>query len=641
MTNDGSSDETLEACVDQALERLGNHLVMGLPLGLGKPNPLVNAFYRRAKRNARIQLDIITALSLDVPTPKRDLEARFLQPFLDRFYGADYPRLDYVADLGAGRLPDNVSVSEFYLQSGSQLGNPLVQRHYISSNYTHVTRDLLDRGINLAIQLVAEGELDGQTRYSLACNPDVTLDLKAELPDGHDCMFIGQVHPELPLMHGDALVDADFFDVIVPATIPYRLFALPRAPVSMPDYWVGLHASSLVADGGTLQIGIGSLSDALVHALILRQQDNGAYRQLLPGEAPKVGGLAAFEQGLHGNSEMFMDGFMHLYRAGILSREVFDDAELQAQADAGTLPEELRGTGAVMDGAFYFGTREFYAFLNALTEAERPRFRMTSVGKVNQLYGGRETLDRAQRRRARFINTCMIVTATGAAASDGLEDHQVVSGVGGQYNFVAMAHALDDGRSILLLRSTRGSGDDLKSNVVWQYAHTTIPRHLRDIVVTEYGIAELRGRTDEECIKALLMITDARFQDGLMAEAKRAGKLAEGWQLPDRARANRPERLRDRLRRDGGPARFPEYPFGSDFTPVEQQLAPALKRLKALQKQRRKLVMAALRARPDDWPEAMERMGLEAPRNWNERFQARLVAAALDMQGQAEANAAR
>ena len=98
----------------------------------------------------------------------------------------------------------------------------------------------------------------------------------------------------------------------------------------------------------------------------------------------------------------------------------------------------------------------------------------------------------------------MMVTGLGAAVSDGLADGRVVSGVGGQYNFVAMAHALPEARSILCLRSTRSARGRVGSNVVWSYGHATIPRHLRDIVVTEYGIADLRGRTDREIVAALV-----------------------------------------------------------------------------------------------------------------------------------------
>ena len=89
-----------------------------------------------------------------------------------------------------------------------------------------------------------------------------------------------------------------------------------------------------------------------------------------------------------------------------------------------------------------------------------------------------------------------------------------MSGVGGQYNFVAMAHALPDGRSVLQVRSTRDAHGEPASNVVLNYGHTTIPRHLRDVIVTEYGIADLRGRTDSEVIERVLAVTDSRFQRG-------------------------------------------------------------------------------------------------------------------------------
>jgi len=116
--------------------------------------------------------------------------------------------------------------------------------------------------------------------------------------------------------------------------------------------------------------------------------------------------------------------------------------------------------------------------------------------------------------------------------SDGLESGQVVSGVCGQYNFVAMAHALKGGRSILMLRSTREHRGKVSSNILWNYGHTTIPRHLRDIYVTEYGIADLRGKSDEQCVMAMVSIADARFQDELCERAKSNGKLRLDFMPP-------------------------------------------------------------------------------------------------------------
>ncbi|MCH8479383.1 MAG: hypothetical protein LAT56_15785 [Wenzhouxiangella sp.] len=619
----------LEKLVERTLAKVGRHVVLGLPLGLGKPNRLVNAFYQRAKADSKLRLDIVTALSLDIPQPGHWLEARLMGPIIERQFGNNYPRLDYQVDLGNEGLPGNVTLTEFYFQSGAALGKPALQRRYISSNYTHVARDLIDRGINVTAQLIAGPDSEG--RYSLSCNPDVTLDLVRQVNARPDkkLLGIGQIHPDLPFMHGDAIVSADFYDEIIDEDPAQPLFGLPRMPVSLQDHVVGFHASRLVADGGTLQIGIGSLSDALVHSLIFRQHRPDEYRRLRDRLAAQPCSLEAegvFDEGLYGASEMFMDGFMHLYKAGILKREVFDDLELQERANRGKTIEQS-GSGALMDGGFFLGSSGFYEFLRELSEDEKPRFRMHGVGRINQLYGGSEALEIAQRRRARFINTCMMVTATGAAVSDGLADHQLVSGVGGQYNFVARAHAMEDGRSVLMLRAARGRGDKRRSNIVWEYPHVTIPRHLRDLVVTEYGIADLRGKTDEECIKALVCISEAPFQDEMVRRARQAGKLDKGWQVPDSARANTPEALRERFQpmRE----RFPEYPFGSDFTEIEQRLIPALKQLQGLAESKPRLLRAVLSGRPADHQEALARLGLDQPANLKERLYARLVASGL------------
>jgi acyl-CoA hydrolase len=627
-----ASRAEFEAVVDRAIERLGKRIVVGLPLGLGKPNRLINALYHRALADPEISLEIVTALSLDVPSPGHWLEARLMNPIVERLFGADYPRLDYLIDARRNRLPDNVRVTEFYFQSGAALGRATMQRHYISSNYTHVARDLVDRGVNLMLQLVAA---DGDGQLSLSSNPDVTLDLvrRLERESARTVHKVAHVHPDLPFMHGDAVVGRDYFDEVVEVDPDQPLFALPRRPVSTQDFAVGLHAARLIADGGTLQIGIGSLSDALVHALILRHRDNASYRRVvgaLDRSAPTgLGDDGPLEQGLYGASEMFMDGFMHLYTAGILRREVFDDLTVMRRLNAG-LDADKPGTGAVMDGGFFLGSRDFYAFLRGLDEDQRPRFRMHGVGRINQLYGGNEALELEQRRHARFVNTCMMMTATGAAVSDGLADYQVVSGVGGQYNFVAMAHAMDDGRSVLMLRATREGSSGVSSNVVWDYPHSTIPRHLRDLVVTEYGVADLRGRTDEECIQAMIGIADARFQDDLVDRARKAGKLDPNWRVPERARSNTPEALEAGLAPFRSEGLFPEYPFGSDFTAQEQRLIPALQRLKGLSRSKLKLLGAAWRGRPSRHAEALARLGLDAPANLRERIYARLVAAALD-----------
>lgn len=91
-----------------------------------------------------------------------------------------------------------------------------------------------------------------------------------------------------------------------------------------------------------------------------------------------------------------------------------------------------------------------------MTHAKRLEFNMTRISYINELYG-QEALKRLQRLDARFINSAIMVTLLGAGVADQLEDGRVLSGVGGQYNFVAQGHALEGARSILILRSWRES----------------------------------------------------------------------------------------------------------------------------------------------------------------------------------------
>jgi acyl-CoA hydrolase len=647
--NDPSPYAALKPVVERILDRGGNHLAIAAPLGLGKPNHLLNALYRRVKAEPARELIIYTALSLDPPDASNDLERRFLGPFLARQFGADYPRLDYVVDLKAGQLPANIRVQEFYFQSGAMLRSTRAQCDYASINYTQVARDLADgETLHAILHLIARRGSGNTARYSLSCNPDVTLDLlDAIAARGKPRpLVIAVVHPDLPFLGGDAEVAASFFDALVDeAGGGQPLFALPRNAVDTTEYAIGLHASTLVRDGGTLQIGIGALSDAIVHALLLRHRRNEDYLDLLRGLREdtaavtelidRCGGLAPFRRGLYGASEMIMDGFMHLRRAGILSRTVHDDPDLQRALDAGVAvdPARLRD-GHYLKGAFFLGSKEFYAWLRELDGEDYTGLAMCRVSDVNQLYGGHEELDAIQRRDARFFNTCMIATALGAAASDALDDGRVVSGVGGQYNFVAMAHALDGGRSVLLLRATRDNHGKVESNIRWNYGYTTIPRHLRDIYITEYGIADLRGKSDEACVRAMLAISDARFIDDLAAAAIRAGKLPRDFQVPPAWRRNTPAALTAQLAPFAGRGLLPTFPFGSDFNALEQHLLPALLWLKQRVGDMRHwpALLAALIA-PGATAEAtaacMDRLGLARPHSLHERLLARLVRGAL------------
>ncbi|WP_085638547.1 MULTISPECIES: acetyl-CoA hydrolase/transferase C-terminal domain-containing protein [unclassified Pseudomonas] len=630
---------SIEQAVDDVLARLPVHIHMGLPLGLGKPNRFVNALYRRIKGLPQRRLTVYTALCLGRPALGDGLQKRFLEPFVERVFG-DYPELEFLADLRRDSLPANIRIEQFFMQPGSLLHSTQAQQDYVSSNYSHAARDINAAGLNLVAQLLASSS-EHPDRLSLSCNPDITLDLLPMIAKrraaGETILLVGQVHTELPYMPGDAEVDIDTFDLLVDEKDSSTLFSTPNMPVGFQDHFIGLHASALVRDGGTLQIGIGSMGDALTAALLARQADNAGYRSLLAevnlspwarlieGE----GGLEPFAKGLYGCSEMFVNGLLVLAEAGIIRRKVYPDVPTQEQANAGTLDEAAQSDGVSVHGGFFLGPRSFYERLHELSHGKRLEFDMTRISYINELYG-QEALKRLQRLDARFINTVFTMTLLGAGVADQLEDGRVLSGVGGQYNFVAQGHALEGARSILLLRSWREAGGEVSSNIVWEYGHCTIPRHLRDIVVTEYGIADLRGKSDAAVIEALLNISDSRFQPELTERAQKAGKLPKDFRLDPRFADNTPQRLQGMAARH--PNLFPEYPLGCDFTETERDLLRALNWLKSKFKLSEVLELgkAALDApQASAFPAHLERMRLTAPEGLKEDLFQRLLLTGL------------
>jgi acyl-CoA hydrolase len=703
-------------CVKLIIAKIGHDLTIGTPLGIGKPNPLINAIWQHAKDDPKINMELFTALSLQVPKGQSLLEKRFLKPFTNRLF-PNHPNLDYIDDLKRNKVPKNMKVTEFYMQSGKMLRSKTAQMSYTSSNYTHAMRDMLDKGMNVLMQMVAVKQTQNGPVYSLSCNTDLTLDMDpiCQRKNSKRPLVVAMVNPYLPFLGGKAQVDESFFDIILDdESLYFEPFATPRAAVNDIDYSIGLLTSSLIKDEGTLQVGIGSLGDALIYCTKLRHAHNKDYLTLIDQAQIKTkfsyviksaGSLSVFKKGLYAASEMFVEGFAHLFDAGILKRKVYDDAQIQQLINQGVITESIPdniieillqnevidevltkrqfkrlqylgilkaelslvkgkikdesgkkystnlskykniqaiqnkclGTelkhGVLLHGGFFLGSRWFYQWLRDLNDKNRDMFQMTSVGQVNELYGN-EALDRVQRIRARFINTCMKVDLLGAAASDTLDNNQVVSGVGGQYNFVAMAHALEDSRSILMLRSTHKGKNGLESNIVWKYTYCTIPRHLRDIVVTEYGIADLRGQSDQDCIKRLICIADSQFQEELRQAAISYNKLDNRWKIPKEFTDNTADNLNKTFNQFQQQGYFPHYPFGSDFTDDELVIIKALTYLKANTKtavSKLKIVARAYFHKSDEEQVKpyLQRMDLLNPKSKEEKLSTKLLSYAL------------
>ena len=609
---------TAEAVID----RVGRDIKLAMPIGIGKPNLLVNALYAIAEADPRVRLRIFTGLSLVRPRYKTDLERRFVEPLLDRLFGS-YPDLAYTRALRGKGLPANIEVTEFFLQAGVWLSQHGVQQSYTSLNYSDVAGHLAHIGTNVFAQLVAPDPGGGTDRVSLSSNTDVTLDMmayiKARRDAGSGVVVAGEINANLPYMPGEAEIARAEFDVMLePAAPHYDLFAPPKEPVSLADYAMALHAATLIKDGGTLQIGIGTFADALAEALILRHTDNATFRSLLdrlgvPLRADAE--LAPFEHGLYGVTEMLVDAFLALRRAGILRR-------------SGRGRDGM--SSATVHAGFFVGSQAFYRELRQMPRKELEEIAMTAISFTNTLYGS-EAAKRAERPHARFVNTAMTATLVGAASSDALADGRVVSGVGGQHDLVAMAHALEGARSIIAVRSTRRQARRTTSNILWSYANTTLPRQLRDIVVTEYGIADLRGLSDRDCIARMLGVTDQAFQPGLLADAQRSGKLEAGFTLPAHARGNSAARIEDAL----GPARrkglLARFPLGSEMTEVEQSLTGPLAALRSADPLDlvRTLLAGSTGAPNDAERAALERLSLQTPARLRDHALRALVLGAL------------
>ncbi len=399
--------------------------------------------------------------------------------------------------------------------------------------------------------------------------------LDAARAAGARLRLIGGVNRRMPFMTGDAvLADGALRPPARPPALRPRPFCPPNLPIRGVEHAIGLNAAALVRDGGTLQLGIGELGDACVYALQLRQQRNdavprGARRRsasptATPPRSRRSAGSRRLERGLYACTEMFVDGFLDLYRTGILSRRVYPHAVLQRLLDAGedqrarrrrdagrararrrrrastragfaalearrAVPagHALRGTGQVdrartaraprrrasttpaaraalaehclsrrLDGGRRAARRFLPRAARLLRRAARTRrggtrrFDMTRISYTNSCYGADYALKVAQRRHARFINTTMMVhrarrRGLGRARQRPGRQRRRRPVQLRRHGARAARGALDPAGAQHAHHATART----TSNLVWNYGHTTIPRHLRDVVVTEYGVA--------------------------------------------------------------------------------------------------------------------------------------------------------
>jgi len=705
-----------EIAAKNIIEQVGKTIVIAIPLAIGKPIGFINALYQLACDDNSIQLTIITGLTLSRPTFSHDLEKRLAEPILKRIL-KNYEDPLYEKAREQQNLPSNISIIEFYLSPGKYLNNSMVQQDYISSNYTLVKRDLLNYSVNVIAQQMAKSSTQPDL-YSLSSNTDlfkdIAHDLRTQYPE-RKIAIIAEVNNNLPFMVGDAEINSQTFTHIIDTHSYPALFALPHHDISAEDHAIGLYTSTLIKDGSCLQIGIGSISNAIANALVMREKENTTYSELMSsllvqekfGETvATLGSLKPFDEGLCASTEMLSDAYLHLYKEGILRKRVYDHAGIQRLLNAKKITESISPTlldilieeniihsqltfsdvmmlkkygifksdisfqsnnlltstgvsipanlnsseakhqiilhclgeklisGKIIYAAFFLGTVDLYQQLHDLTPTELNEINMTTIQRTNTLCWSHE-LSILQRQHARFVNSTMMATMGGFVVSDGLKDLQEVSGVGGQFDFIEMAQKLKNARSIINCRSTRVTLEGVQSNIVLEYPYSTSPRHLRDIIVTEYGIADCRSKTDSEIIKVLLNITDSRFQNTLLNKIKKLGKISPDYQIPDIFQKNYPDILQSKIQEFQKKGYLKRYPLGCDLTDIELTLQSALLYIKQCSgiKLLKLVILSFLYFKNvKSYHLYLSRMNLETPDNLKEWFYKKLITYTIYLQ---------
>ncbi len=277
---------------------------------------------------------------------------------------------------------------------------------------------------------------------------------------------IVQVNERMPRVLGNSFVHVDDVDVFVEAD--EELVELEMSEPSEAERRIAEHIVQILPDGATLQLGIGGIPNAVV--------------SLLEGRN---------DLGIH--SEMISDGVMHAYEAGTLSGRM-----------------KTRHRGRIVT-SFALGTRNFYDWLD-----ENPVVEGHPCDHTNNPYGA------AQNHRLVAINSAISVDLTGQVNADSI-GYRIYSGVGGQVDFTRAANLSEGGRAIIAMPST--ACDGAVSRLVLRLAEgagVVTSRADVDAVITEHGIAELRGRSIAGRIEALIAIADPRFQPELFEQARAA-----------------------------------------------------------------------------------------------------------------------
>ena len=295
------------------------------------------------------------------------------------------------------------------------------------------------------------------------CSLGTSIDATLAAVQGAETV-IAQVNPAMPRTLGDSFVHSTQIDLAIEVEQPPHELPLPA--VGEVERRIGAHVAQLVPDRATLQLGIGAIPAAVGEALRDKH-----------------------DLGIH--TEMFTDTVLDLVESGALT---------------GDAKEINRGK---VVSAFVLGTQRLYRFID-----DNPMVEMRPVDYTN------DTTVIRRFRRMVAINSAIEVDLSGQVVADSI-GRRLYSGVGGQMDFIRGAALAEEGRAIIALPSTAAGGkaSRIVSSLREGAGVVTTRAHVRT-VVTEWGVAELFGKSLAERAEALIGIAHPDFRDGLRSAAR-------------------------------------------------------------------------------------------------------------------------
>ena len=357
--------------------------------------------------------------------------------------------------------------STFYFQ-GERMAPDLEKCHFFSYQFSRsqwVFQNLIDA--NVMMFECSPPDSDGYLNYS--CYGISVNDLAAN----RATRIIAQVNSQSPYIFGENnKIHISKVDCIVENDHP--LINIPPIPISDVEQKVARHIVDRIPDGATIQVGVGGLANA-VCSLLDTKKDLGVY------------------------SEMIVDAMVALIQKGVInnSRKTFRPGEINC------------AIGGL--------NKTTYDFMH-MNEMIR-MYPMHSIVDPNNI---------AKNDNMVSINNTLMTDLTGQVCSETIGFRQY-SGTGGQLDCVRGAHLSKGGQSFIALPSTIESKEGVKSRILLSLPPgeiVTVPRTDVDMIVTEYGVAELKYKTISQRVKALIAIAHPQFRDELAAGAKKAGLVS-------------------------------------------------------------------------------------------------------------------